>query len=272
LPQAGCLPSQTTNDNDLAMCLLLFAWRVHADYPLVLAANRDEFYERPSAPADFWDAEPEILAGRDLKEGGTWLGITRTGRIAALTNYRDPASFKASAPSRGGLVSGYLRGDENARNYLEGLALDACKYNAFNLLLGDCSSLYYFSNRGAQKCLEPGIYGISNTLIDVPWPKVLLGKRKLAKLLAGKGKPTSERLFELLSDRTRPPDDQLPETGVGLEWERVLSSLFIQSPFYGTRSSTVLLVDNNGRMTFAERVFNEHGAPWMTTKTAFSSA
>ncbi|OHE32562.1 MAG: hypothetical protein A3J94_13000, partial [Syntrophus sp. RIFOXYC2_FULL_54_9] len=214
------------------MCLLLFAWRVRDDYPLVLAANRDEFYARPSAPADFWDDEPEILAGRDLQEGGTWLGITRSGRIAALTNYRDPTSFKANAPSRGGLVSGYLRGGADPESYLAGLVPDAGSYNGFNLLAGDRSGLFYFSNRGSQQKLEPGIYGISNSLLDVPWPKVVQGKKKLAEMLAGKARPTPERLFRLLSDRTRPSDDQLPDTGVGLEWERVLSSLFIQSPTY----------------------------------------
>jgi len=252
------------------MCLLLFAWRVHEEYPLVLAANRDEFYERPSASADFWEDAPDILAGRDLKEGGTWLGITRSGRIAALTNYRDPASLKADAPSRGKLVSGYLRGEKAAERYLAELAPDAGRYNGFNLLVGDGFGLQYFSNRGAPKLLEPGIYGISNSLLDVPWPKVLLGKRKLAALLAGKGKLTTEGFFRLLSDRSRPPDDQLPETGVGREWERILSPLFIQSPAYGTRSATVILVDKKGKTTFAERVFDENGAPLMTTRTVIS--
>ena len=252
------------------MCLLLFAWRVHDDYPLVLAANRDEFYERPSASADFWEDAPDILAGRDLKEGGTWLGITRSGRIAALTNYRDPASLKACAPSRGGLASGYLRGGAGAELYLDGLAADAGRYNGFSLLVGDCAGLFYFSNRGSRMKLDSGIYCMSNSLLDVPWPKVLLGKKKLAALLAGKGKPTPERLFTLLSDRSRPPDDQLPETGVGREWERILSPLFIQSPTYGTRSATVLLVDKKGKITFAERVFDENGAPLMTTRAVIS--
>ncbi len=254
------------------MCLLLFAWMVRDDYPLVLAANRDEFYERPSAPVEFWEDAPEILAGRDLKEGGGWLGVTRAGRIAALTNYRDPASLKANAPSRGALVSGYLRGSEAPDRYLAGLAEAANRYNGFNLLAGDFSSLYYFSNRGAaRQKLEPGIHGMSNSLLDVPWPKVLQGKKKLEAIVAGKGRPTTERLFNILSDRAVPPDDQLPDTGVGLEWERVLSSLFIQSPTYGTRSSTVLLVDKNGKTTFAERVFDARGYPWMTTRFKFTS-
>jgi uncharacterized protein with NRDE domain len=248
------------------MCLLLVALNVHADYPLVLAANRDEFYARPSAPADFWEDEPDILAGRDLQEGGTWLGITKSGRLAALTNYRDPAALKANAPSRGELVSGYLRGEDNPERYLAGLAPEAGRFNGFNLILGDRSGLFYFSNRGSQRKLEAGIHGISNSLIDVPWPKVRLGKKILGDLLAGKGRPTTERLFQLLSDRTRPPDDQLPETGVGWEWERILSALFIQSPTYGTRSSTVLLIGKSGETTFAERVFDESGNQWRDSR------
>ncbi len=251
------------------MCLLLFAWKAHPYYPLILAANRDEFYERPSAAAGFWEDAPDILAGRDLKEGGTWLGITRSGRLAALTNYRDPASLKKNAPSRGRLVSGYLLGKEKAETYLNRIASEAFRYNGFSLLAGDLSDLFYFSNRGTQTRLAPGIYGLSNSLLDVPWPKVALGKKKLGDLLDKKVRPTTGAIFKLLSDRAIPPDDQLPGTGVGLEWERILSPLFIQSPFYGTRSSTVLLVDREGKTTFSERVFDERGAPWMTTSLSF---
>jgi uncharacterized protein with NRDE domain len=247
------------------MCLLLIAWRVRDDYPLILAANRDEFYARPSAAADFWDDEPDILAGRDLQEGGTWLGITKAGRIAALTNYRDPAAFKSGAPSRGGLVSGYLRGKDSPERYLEALGDDANHYNGFNLIVGNYAGLYYFSNRGARRKLEPGIYGMSNSLLDVPWPKVLLGKKKIASLLASRKMPTTERLFKVLYDRSLPPDDQLSDTGVGLKWERILSPLFIQSPDYGTRSSTALLVDKSGKTTFSERVYDASGVFWMTS-------
>ena len=251
------------------MCLILFAWKVHPYYPLILAANRDEFYERPSASADFWKDAPDILAGRDLKEGGTWLGITRSGRIAALTNYRDPASLKKEAPSRGNLVSGYLLGKEKAETYLNRIAAETFRYNGFSLLVGERSDFFYFSNRGMQMRLAPGIYGLSNSLLDVYWPKVVLGKKKLGDLLDKKVTPTTEAIFKLLSDRVIAPDDQLPETGVGLEWERILSPLFIQSPVYGTRSSTVLLVDREGKTTFSEKVFDERGVPWMTTRFSF---
>ena len=251
------------------MCLILFAWKMHQNFPLVLAANRDEFYERPSAPAAFWEDAPDLLAGRDLREGGTWLGITRNGRLAAITNYRDPASLKIGAPSRGRLVSDYLRGREIPEVYLRRIAPDADRFNGFNLLVGDPDELFCFSNRGTRERLQPGIYGLSNHLLDTTWPKVAQGKRVLKALLqGGKGVP-SEALFSLLADRTRPPDDRLPDTGVGLEWEKILSPRFITSPVYGTRSSTVLLIDRKGGVTFVERVFNGSADPRMTTRFDF---
>jgi uncharacterized protein with NRDE domain len=243
------------------MCLILFAWKMHKNFPLVLAANRDELYERPSAPAAFWEDAPDLLAGRDLREGGTWLGITRKRRMAALTNYRDPASLKSGAPSRGRLVSDYLRGNEIPEAYLRRIAPNADLFNGFNLLVGDPNDLFCFSNRGVQERLNPGIYGLSNRLLDTPWPKVERGKTALMALLKGKKGPSPDKLFKLLADRTRPPDDLLPHTGVGLAWERVLSPLFIESPVYGTRSSTALLIDRRGGVTFAERVFNGGGDP-----------
>ena len=251
------------------MCLILFAWKTHPAYPLILAANRDEFTERPSAPAAFWDDAPDLLAGRDLKAGGTWLGITRSGRLAAVTNYRDPASLKKEAPSRGQLVSDYLRGGESPEEYLQRLAPRAGRYNGFSLLVGDRSKLLCYSNRGEMVRPEPGIHGMSNRLLDTPWPKVAEGKKALSALLqAEKGVPP-EALFSLLADRTPPPDDRLPDTGVGLAWERLLSPLFIESPAYGTRSSTVLLIDRNGGVNFIERVFNGAADPWMTARFAF---
>ena len=250
------------------MCLILFAWEMHPNFPLVLAANRDEFYERPSAPADFWDDAPGLLAGRDLRDGGTWLGITRGGRVAALTNYRDPASVKAGAPSRGGLVSDYLRSRESPEAYLDRIAPDADRFNGFNLLVGDTEEIFCFSNRGVRERLEPGIYGLSNHLLDTPWPKVAQGKRVLKALLQQEEVLLPEALFALLTDRTWPPDDRLPDTGVGLEWERILSPLFIESPAYGTRSSTVLLIDRKGSVTFIERVF-DGGADPRTARFTF---
>jgi len=251
------------------MCLILFAWKVHKNFPLILIANRDEFYERPTAPAAFWDGAPGLLAGRDLQEGGTWLGITRRGKLAALTNYRDPASLKSNAPSRGHLVSDYLRGRQTPENYLTRIKPKSGQYNGFNLLIGDVSELFCFSNRNGLYTVSAGIHGMSNHLLDTPWPKVERGKRALNELIGRKRNPSPEALLALLADRSRPPDEQLPITGVGLEWERVLSPLFIESRGYGTRSSTVLTIDRAGRVTFVERVFNGGADPWMTSRFDF---
>jgi uncharacterized protein with NRDE domain len=255
------------------MCLILFAWKMQQNFPLVLAANRDEFYERPSAPAAFWRDAPDLLAGRDLREGGTWLGITRTGRLAALTNYRDPSSLKIGGPSRGRLVSDYLRGRDAPEDYLQRIAPDTDRYNGFNLIVGDPDSLFCFSNRGgARECLESGIYGLSNRLLDTPWPKVEWGKKALMDLLSEKKGPSPETLFALLADRTRPPDNRLPDTGVGLEWEKILSPRFIASPVYGTRSSTVLLINRKKGVTFMERVFDGGADPGITVRFDFRLA
>ena len=251
------------------MCLILFAWKTHTNFPLVLIANRDEFYERPTAPADFWEEAPGLLAGKDLRGGGTWLGITRKGRLAAVANYRDPARMKDGAPSRGNLVADYLRGRRSPEAHLRALSPGAARYNGFGLLVGNPDELHYFSNRGAQTRLLPGVHGLSNHLLDTPWPKVERGKQALSDILERERTPSLKRIFALLSDLSRPPDERLPDTGVGLEWERALSPLFIESPLYGTRSSTVLIIDYQGRVLFAERVFTSGAEPWMTSRFDF---
>ena len=239
------------------MCLLLIALKTHPAYELILLANRDEYYDRPTSPAAFWDGAPFLLAGKDLQGGGTWLGITRNGRIAAVTNYRDPASVRESAPSRGRLVSDFLLGQEGPLEYLDKLDREAGKYNGFNLIIGDQGQLFWYSNRGdGVRALSPGIYGLSNYLLDTPWPKVVRGKDALTRLLSGQRAPSLEELFHILADRTIPDDACLPHTGVELEWERILSPIFIVSPTYGTRSSTVLLIDVQDRVTFVEKTFN----------------
>jgi uncharacterized protein with NRDE domain len=240
------------------MCLILLAWKVDDRFPLVLAANRDEFYERPSQPAAFWPEQPDLLAGRDLREGGSWLGITRDGRLSALTNFRDPASLKTDAPSRGHLVLDYLRERQKPQAYLDRIG-QAEAYNGFNLLLGDGDGLFCFSNRGGRQRIEPGIHGLSNHLLDTPWPKVVRGKAALGAALAAAWTP--ETILSILADRTRPADEALPDTGVGLTWERILSPCFIESPLYGTRSSTVLTIDRTGEAVFVERVFDGTAAP-----------
>ena len=236
------------------MCLLLLAVQSHPVYKLIIAANRDEFYERPTAPAAFWKDAPGILGGIDLRAGGTWFGITKKGRIAAITNYRDPASLKPHAPSRGGLVSDFLKGEEDPEAYLARLDLNAGVYNGFNLIVGVKEQLYWYSNRGdGVASLMPGIYGVSNHLLNTPWPKVSQGKAALKNIVSNESLPSPEVLFDMLLDRSIPEDDTLPDTGVGIEWERILSPVFISSPDYGTRSSTLLFIDRDDHVTFVER-------------------
>jgi uncharacterized protein with NRDE domain len=242
------------------MCLILLAREVHPDYSLIVAANRDEFYDRPTARAAFWKDAPRVLAGRDLKAGGTWLGIDRGGRFAAVTNYRQGRREDEAPRSRGHLVSDYLTGALDGRTHIARVEGEAALYNGFNLIAGDAAALFYFSNReGRARELEPGIYGLSNHLLDSPWPKVTAGKSGLTELLAGGGELVPS-LFRLLSDRSQAADALLPETGVSPEWERLLSSAFIVSEGYGTRSSTVVLVGRDGVVRFEERSFGPGGA------------
>jgi uncharacterized protein with NRDE domain len=238
------------------MCLVLIAYQMHPNYPLVVAANRDEYYERPAAPAAFWQDAPEVGAGRDLAHGGTWLGVSRTGRFAAITNYREPKlSALPHAPSRGELVSRFLRSAAPAEDYLEILRHTAREYNGYNLIYGELGRLYCYSNKNNQAVLlTPGIHGLSNHLLDTPWPKVERGKRALAEAV-NQSRLASADLFKVLSDPTPAADDELPDTGIGPELERMLSPIFISSEGYGTRSSTAVLFDAQGGITLAERSF-----------------
>lgn len=252
------------------MCLILFSYDQHPTYQLVVAANRDEFYDRPTAPAHFWEEGDGILAGRDEEAGGTWLGITRTGRWAAVTNYRDfTTPPKGDAPSRGHLVTSFLRSEAAPAAFLEQLDAQKDEYNGFNLLAGTTSELGYVSNRdGEFRLLEPGLYGISNHLLDTAWPKVVRGKEALREQLEAE-EIAPEPLLEMLSDTTVAPDEELPDTGVSLERERMLSPPFIETPRYGTRSSTVLLVSHDGEVTFVERSFDTAGASPSTRRFHF---
>lgn len=223
------------------MCLLAFAWQVHPQYPLVLIGNRDEFYARPAQAMSYWPDAPHILAGRDEQEGGTWLGVTKDGRWAALTNYREPNAPKGVL-SRGHLVAEFLKGNTEPLAYMQQLATQAEQYSGFNLLVGNRQQAIVFSNRGtAPQLLEAGIYGLSNELLDSPWPKTQRLKAGLAELLTQEVIDTTQALA-LLQDQTQPLDQDLPDTGVGLVWERLLATAFIKSPIYGTRASTVLLL------------------------------
>lgn len=244
------------------MCLILIARDCHPRYRLILAANRDEFHDRPTTPAAFWTHAPQVLAGRDLRGGGTWLGVTRGGRLAAVTNYRDPASLRADAPSRGALVSDFLTGSSDGRGYLTALARKGGDYNGFNLVVWDGDALAWYANRGPGiETVPPGIHGISNALLDTDWPKVDLGMHLMKRWIDSSDRPDTESGFALLGDRTPASDHRLPKTGVGLEWERLLSPMFVTSPVYGTRASTLVLVDRKGGIELAERSFGPDGKP-----------
>lgn len=242
------------------MCLILFAHDTHSAYRLAVGANRDEFHGRPTAPAAWWDDAPEVLAGRDLQGGGTWMGATRDGRFAAITNIRAPGAERAQAPSRGVLVAEFLRGDDPPDQYLRRVAPDASRFNGFNLLVGDGTQLWYLSNYapGVQR-VAPGTYGLSNAPLGTPWAKTERGKRALANLLAASADPSPEKILELLADQDTPGDAELPDTGVGREYERILAPVFINGPVYGSRASSVLLMDRSGNVTFVERTFGPNG-------------
>ena len=240
------------------MCLILFAWQVHREYPLIVAANRDEFFARPTQAAHFWPDAPQLLAGRDLNAGGTWMGVTRQGRFAAITNYRDMRREHASTHSRGQRVADFLRSTESPKEWLRQDADVGARYNGYNLLLGDSRELWWSSNIDTTpRQLTPGVYGLSNHLLDSPWPKVGTGKTAMARALERlpEIQPLFDPLFDLLHDTQTYPDASLPDTGIGLEWERLLSSAFIATPIYGTRSSTVLLMQRDLGLLFDEQIW-----------------
>jgi len=244
------------------MCLILLAYRHHPRYRLILVANRDEFYARPTQALAFWPDHPEIAAGRDLKQMGTWLGITRRGRLAAITNYREIGVQSVAAPSRGHLVADFLTGQIPMPQYLQQLHHTGHLYNGYNLVIGNAQGLSYYSNRGGPaSLLQPGIYGLSNRLLNTDWPKVRHGKARLAALLTENGDDIDrQRFIELLQDQNISPDDQLPDTGVGPEWERILAPIFIASPTYGTRASSLMTIDYQGDVHFTEITWHQTGA------------
>ena len=240
------------------LCLLTFAYDCHPNYRLIVAANRDEYYQRPTEAVHFWTSHPGVLAGRDLKMLGTWMGITSTGRFAALTNYRDLSSQIKNAKSRGFLVSNFLCNNESPNEYMLDVINNRSLYNGFNLLVGDSKSLLYFNKLSSLvEVLKPGIYGLSNHFLNTPWPKVQKSKEALANCLEKQPFLNPQCLFEILADteQTLDKDRELPETGLSQEQERMLSSIFIHGTDYGTRSSTVILIDRNNHVIFTERNF-----------------
>jgi uncharacterized protein with NRDE domain len=227
------------------MCLIAVAWQARADLPLVVAANRDEWRERPAEPAHWWADRPGVLAGRDLQAGGTWLGISRDGRFAAVTNFRDPSDRRSTARSRGELVADFLAGAEEPGEYCERIARRAHEYNAFNLLVADTATFWYYGSReGPPRPVAPGVHALSNHILDEPWPKVVRAQRSMEAAL-GETDP-APTLLRMLSDAAPAREDELPRTGVPLEWERRLSAALITGEDYGTRNSTVVVAPAQG--------------------------
>lgn len=241
------------------MCLIVFAYKSHPKYDLIFATNRDEFYKRPTQAARFWDDHPDVLAGKDLTAGGTWMGINRGGQFAALTNYRDPSITKEHPPSRGHIVLDYLSQTQNTDSYLETLHQRASSYMGFNILTGTPDALLHYSNQ-EQKInrVEPGVHGLSNHLLDTPWPKVKQAKSDLATVIKKDTLSDEEALFNILKNDHEASDAKLPQTGIPYDLEKRVSPIFIKSEDYGTRSSTILLIDKQGNVTFEERRFKDN--------------
>ncbi len=258
------------------MCLLIFAHKIYPGYPLVLAANRDEFHGRETASCGFWQEHPQVLAGRDLKAGGTWMGMTRGGRFAAITNYRDPSASVDAPRSRGELPLDFLIDDCGPQAYLKAVGARAQEYAGFNLLLGDANNLWYYSNRpyaaGAAPPpalkLQPGIYGLSNANLDTPWPKVELGKQQLAALL-DKPSLNHDELLSVVHNRQRASTEALKLQGMGSEMEQLLSAQFILAGEYGTRSSTTMWVEDQGNVSWREQEFDQQGGLRETSEENF---
>lgn len=242
------------------MCLILFAIDSHPQYPLLVAANRDERYERPARTMQWWADAPQLLAGQDLEAGGTWLGMTRQGRFAAITNVREGVARESWQSSRGELTRDFLLGAASPAEFAAYAHAQGERYAGFNLLVGDASGLYYCSNRGeAARRLGAGVYGLSNDALDTPWPKVVGGKVALRALLTAA--PTPDALLNILTDTHQPDDAELPDTGIGLALERALASRFLAGERYGTCASTALRIDRAGHVDIAEQNFAAGGQP-----------
>jgi len=255
------------------MCLVLIAYRTHPRYPLVLAANRDEFHARPAEALHWWSGSPRMLAGRDLQAGGTWLGLDASGRMALVTNYRDPSSPRPEGISRGSLIGDFLGGRLGAVEFARATAARAGQFSGFNLLAFDRDGLGYVTSHPepGTRALEPGVYGLSNRQLDTPWPKLLLARERFEKELAN-DRPQPAALMRILSDRSIAADGTLPDTGVGLDWERLLSSAFIVSTGYGTRCSTVVQAGNDGVVSVEERSHAPDGSATQRVRIAYQAA
>ncbi len=251
------------------MCLLVFALRKHPRLPLIVAGNRDEFHARPTQAAHWWPDKRDIIGGRDLQAGGTWLAMHRDGRFAAVTNYRDAHRERAGLQSRGHLITGFLDADARAVDYLRSIDGDA--YAGFNLVVADRYSAGYLSNRGAGlRELPAGIYGLSNATLDDPWTKVTRTKSKLAELITADD-VNETTLMRILGDREKASADEVQTNGLSFSMAHALTAPFIVHPDYGTRCSTVLTVDDAGSVCFLERSFDASGRPSGDARYVFTS-
>lgn len=250
------------------MCVLAFAWRHHPGFPVVIAGNRDEFHRRPTEPAHWWRDHPDLLAGRDLLGGGTWMGLSRSGRFAVVTNIREGTNGGPPEPrSRGELVRDYLLASMAPEEWSAGV--DPAEYQGFNLIFGDLTGAWYLSNRDtAPRVFQPGIYGLSNHLLDTPWPKLIKTRDRVSRCLREQVVYVPD-LFDSLADSGQAADPDLPATGVPIEWERRLSSVFIVGDEYGTRASTVMMIGADGTARLEERSFGEAGRPLETRSFEF---
>ncbi len=253
------------------MCILFIAVNEHKDFPLIVAANRDEFFQRPTSQSDFWFENTDILAGRDLQAGGTWMGINKNGRFSALTNVRDPHKIDPNANTRGELVTNFINGQQSNQAYLNQLVDSKDNYNGYNLLFGDWHDLWVYNNHQDKvEKLGNGVFGLSNADLNSPWPKINKGVNNLREYCQLDHPIDEDILFALLRDDTQAEDDILPKTGVPIEWERRLSSIFIKSEEYGTRSSTLLKIDTQNRLSWQERTFDNKGNVFATKNYQFS--
>lgn len=237
------------------MCLIVFAYKMQPGVPLVFAGNRDEFYKRPTEKAHIWSTTPAVIAGKDIKAGGTWLGLSSDGRVAAITNYRDMNQIKPNAPSRGHIVKDALTSPHSTEQYLEQLKRVAEEYNGFNLITGNREKLFYFNNQTMQvKELKPGIYSLSNAFLNTPWPKSEWAKEHFKQILDS-GEQEPDRFFSMLKNSDTYPLEKLPETGLSNEMEKAVSAVFIKTEGYGSRSSTVIKLTQNDSFYFEERTY-----------------
>lgn len=252
------------------MCLIALAHRAHPDWPLLLLANRDEFHAREAAPLAWWTDRPELLAGRDLAEGGTWLGLTRAGRLAAVTNVRGPDAGQRRPRSRGALVTSFLRSPDPATALTDALRADADQVGGYNLLMFDGRELHYASNRPgfAAQAVTPGVHALSNAQLNTPWPKAEAARRAMQDWIA-RGLSDEGALLDAMRDRAEAQDAQLPQTGVGLEMERMLSPPFIATPTYGTRCTSLVKLARDGTVEFFERRYDAQGAISGETRERF---